>query len=80
MKPYVELTTVPTADICPCVDRKCVIIEESEVPKRTRNTVSNTVIMASYAVRYQPLNAIIVKQTASAVRHIMRVESADAMK
>ena len=40
-KPYPALTIVPTADICPCVERKKFMTEDSAVPNSTRSTMSS---------------------------------------
>ena len=33
---------VPTAEICPCVDKKKLIIEDNAVPNKTRSKISNS--------------------------------------
>ena len=42
MKPYPALMIVPTAEICPCVDKKKLIIEDNAVPNKTRSKISNS--------------------------------------
>lgn len=51
MNPYPALTIVPIAEICPCVDKKKLIIEDNAVPNKTRSKRSVAECFATF-LRY----------------------------
>ena len=79
MKPYPALTIVPTADICPCDDRKKFIIEDNAVPNSTSRITSSTNSAVSAADRYHPAFARYMNPAPVAIRHMSIVESTVAI-
>ena len=61
-----ELITVPTAEICPCVERKKLMMEESAVPNSTSSKTSRQSRNTSATDRYQPTMATYTRQSAMA--------------
>ena len=51
---YPALMIVPTAEICPCVDKKKLIIEDNAVPNKTRSKISRNKKNISASDIYQP--------------------------
>lgn len=54
MKPYPALMIVPTAEICPCVDKKKLIIEDNAVPNKTSSKISRNKKNISASNIFQP--------------------------
>ena len=69
---------VPTAEICPCVDRKKLIREESAVPNKTSRTTSNSSSATSAPDRYQPVIYVYSRQSAVATRQMRSVDKKEA--
>lgn len=70
---------LPTAEICPCVDRKKLIIEDSAVPNSTSSAISKNSSSTSAADRYQPTAARYARQIPAAAKQMRNVESSAAI-
>ena len=64
---------VPTAEICPWVDRKKLITDDKAVPNITKITTSSSSSNTSATVIYQPITAIYTRHTAAATKQISKV-------
>ena len=67
IKPYIELITLLTAEICACVDRKTFITDDNAVPKKTSVTTSRNSSITSAPVKNHPFTARYARQHKTAV-------------
>ena len=74
INPYAELTMLPTADICPCVERKKFTTDDRAVPKSTRRITSKNRYKTSVPDIYQPSIATYPRHRTIAQRETINVD------
>ena len=68
----------PTAEICPCDERKKLITDENAVPNITIKNTSKHIKSTSATVRYQAVIARYIRHAPSAIKQTMSVETRHA--